>query len=139
MTPPENPPEVSAKICNYETLFRIKVRQHVKVFDETLRKGVKDVLDQMSQAPEKFTEEMVSSDEEFLNSKEGNILNYKEFSAGSFGNSYPAWEELRRESKRQTSKSLEVDQGGGETNLRGRQEYRTRQAKPSPRAAQTIV
>jgi hypothetical protein len=104
--PPARPPESLGKICNYESLSRLTVREHKEVPGEDLKQGVQEVLDAMSNEPETFTAEMIASGKEFLESIEDHILNANDFTAGSFGNSYPAWQELLRESKRQSSKKV---------------------------------
>lgn len=100
LDPPQNPPGPISE-CGYASLSRLGVREHVKADGEALKRGVREVLDQMEAPPEKFTSETVATDEAFLDSVGDRILNSEEFVAGSFQNSYPAWEELLRNSKRQ--------------------------------------
>lgn len=104
LDPPEEPPRAQTRECNYKTMSRLVVWQNAKVPEEDLRQGVREVLSEMSQAPKTF-KEMSDLNEEFLNSIEEKILDYKKFIAGSFGNSYPAWEMLLRDSKMQSSKT----------------------------------
>jgi hypothetical protein len=94
------------KECNYCNLSQLIAMKHAQTDGESFRSGVRDVLEQMSNAPEIFSEELNKSNESFLETIEDHILNAKEFTVGVFKNSYPAWEELLRESKRQSSKKI---------------------------------
>jgi hypothetical protein len=62
----------------------------------------------MGNAPQVFSDEMNASNEAFLDSigEHISIQNADKFVAGSFQDSYPEWEELLRESKRQSSKKV---------------------------------
>jgi hypothetical protein len=104
--PPQNPPESCERECNYESLSRLTVRAHTRVDHENLKEGVRGILEQMSHPPESFDQDQMSLDKAFLESINEHILNSDEFVAGSFQNCFPAWEELLRESKRQTLKKV---------------------------------
>jgi hypothetical protein len=93
-------------VCNYDGLSRLTVGQHAKIPEDVQKTGVRDVLDKMGRIPEVFTEEMVASGKEFLDSIGSHVLDAKKFTAGSFWNSLPAWKELLKESKRQSSKKM---------------------------------
>jgi hypothetical protein len=71
-----------------------------------MRARVREVLDQMENSPKVFSEEHIASSEAFLETIEKNILKAKEFVAGSFQNSYPVWQELLRDSTRQSSRKV---------------------------------
>jgi hypothetical protein len=71
-----------------------------------LQAGIRDVLNQMSNPPESFDGEVSDLNEAFLQTVEDHILNSVEFTAGSFQNSYAAWEELLKNSSRQSSKKV---------------------------------
>lgn len=60
----------------------------------------------MSNPPEAYTEEMIRRNEAFLDNVGEHIQDANEFVAGSFQNSYPAWEELLAGSRRQMSKKV---------------------------------
>lgn len=98
--PPERPPEKFNRTCDYESLSRLTVRKHPKRDEEVLRSGVRDVLAEMGSPPETFTDEQAAKDTEFLDNVREHILDSDRFVAGSFQNSFPAWEELLKESKR---------------------------------------
>jgi hypothetical protein len=104
--PPENPPESVSETCNYETLSRLVVREHVQTDEAKLKREVRDVLKKMSNPPEAFEKEQVSSDQNFLETVGERILDSERFVAGSFRNCFPAWEELLKESKRHSSKKV---------------------------------
>jgi hypothetical protein len=104
--PPEDPPENQLRPCNYENLSRLEVRRSVQRPESELRTGVRTVLNAMSEPPKSFGEKMRAENEGFLDSISDHVQNAEEFVAGSFGNASAAWEELLRESKRQSSKKV---------------------------------
>jgi hypothetical protein len=104
--PPERPPERFERTCNYESLSRLMVQDHPKRDKAVLTSGVRDVLAEMSNPPETFSNEQVAKDTGFLDNLQERILDSDRFVAGSFQNSFPAWEELLKDSKRQTSKKV---------------------------------
>lgn len=106
ITPPALAPESPSRACNYESLSSLKVRTHPPEVLPNLKKDVREVLDQMGNAPAVFSDEMNASNEAFLDHISKHIQNAEEFVAGSFQHSYPAWEELLKESKRQMSKKV---------------------------------
>lgn len=57
----------------------------------------------MESPPDGFTAEQVSSDENFLENVQSHVLDSEKFVAGSFQSSHAAWQELLKESKKQTS------------------------------------
>jgi hypothetical protein len=60
----------------------------------------------MQGASEKVFEETAADNESFLDSIKEHVQDSEAFVAGSFQNLYPAWEELLRESRRQTSRKV---------------------------------
>jgi hypothetical protein len=60
----------------------------------------------MDKNPQQFDPKQVAEDQNFLDNVEDHILDADKFVAGSFQNHLPAWEELLKESKRQTSKKV---------------------------------
>jgi hypothetical protein len=106
LDPPQRAPEMPARKCDFKSLSRLFVREHVKGSPPEMRARVREVLDQMENSPKVFSEEQIASSEAFLETIEKNILKAEEFVAGSFQNSYPAWQELLRDSTRQSSRKV---------------------------------
>jgi hypothetical protein len=106
LDPIEGPSETPSVVCNRESLARLQVRRHVKKPDAKLKEGVREVIGPMSEPPEQFTEGINEMNESFLNDIERKVLKAEEFVAGSLQSSYPAWEELLKESKRQSSEKV---------------------------------
>jgi hypothetical protein len=106
LDPPAAEPAVKSKVCDFESLSRLEVRKHERTDSPVLKEKVREVLKQMSNPPERFTEEQIRLDESFLESISEHILDADKFVAGSFQTSFLAWKELLAGSKRHASKKV---------------------------------
>jgi hypothetical protein len=106
LDPLQEPPGLQSEACDYATLSLLIPRCHVETQrGEALKEGVREILDQMQNPPKDFSE-TAKANESFLNSIGKHVHDSEAFVAGSFQNAFPAWEELLRESRRQSSRKV---------------------------------
>jgi hypothetical protein len=89
-------------ICNYKCLSRLCARAPIERLAEDLREGVKEMLKEMENPPRQFTAAQERSDQAFLDDIETHILNAEQFVADGFQSNVARWEELLKNSPRQS-------------------------------------
>jgi hypothetical protein len=104
--PPVDASPLALKMCSYERLSSLIIREHEARSDEGLRKGVREVLREMETCDLLDVPEREAADQKFLDEVKEHILDAEQFVAGSFKNNLAAWEELLKDSKRQSSRKV---------------------------------
>jgi hypothetical protein len=64
--PPAAAPDHVSDLCSYESLSKLRVREHEKRPDEMLRPAVRQTLQEMENSPQEHSPEAVKADEAFL-------------------------------------------------------------------------
>jgi hypothetical protein len=104
--PPTPAPAHGLELCSFESLSKLSVRALEKPSGKMLREGVRKVLTEMDIPEMSLNPKSVVDDQKFLDEVGDHIRDANQFVAESFQNNSAAWDELLKDSRRQSSKKV---------------------------------